>query len=196
MGLRRGTAAWGCAGGQRGATRGRSSVGLRGSAAWGCARALERGAAMEGSVGLRRGAAAWGCAGGQRGAAQGAAVWGCAGGQRGAAQGRSSAGLRRGVAWGRAGAQRGAAQGRSKRVAAQGCSSVGLRRGVAAWGCAGAQQHGAAQSSCVGRRSGGRLRRGASRGRVWARRGAAQGCSSVGLRRAAVWGGAVVGGAV
>ena len=35
------------------------------------------------------------------------------------------------------------------------CSSVGLRRGAAAWGCAGAQQRGAAQSSCVGRRSGG-----------------------------------------
>ena len=42
---------------------------------------------------------------------------------------------------------------------------MGLRRGAAAWGCAGVQQ-----------------------------RGAAQGRSSVGLQRAAVWGGAVVGG--
>ena len=46
----------------------------------------------------------------------------------------------------------------------------------------------------MGLRSDGRLHRGASWGRVLARRGAAQGCSSVGLRRAAVWGGVVVGG--
>ena len=52
--------------------------------------------------------------------------------------------------------------------AACGCtgrSSAGLRRGAAAWGRAGARQL-----------------------------GAAQGCSGAGLRRAAVWGGAVVGG--
>ena len=68
MGLRRGAAAWGCAGARHGAVKGRSSMGLR-------------------SVGLSRGAAR-GCAGAQRGAAQGrssagrrrgAALWGCAG---------------------------------------------------------------------------------------------------------------------
>ena len=68
MGLRRGAAAWGCAGARHGAVKGRSSMGLR-------------------SVGLSRGAAR-GCAGAQRGAAQGrssvgrrrgAAVSGCAG---------------------------------------------------------------------------------------------------------------------
>ena len=68
MGLRRGAAAWGCAGARHGAVKGRSSMGLR-------------------SVGLSRGAAR-GCAGAQRGASQGrssvgrrrgVAVWGCAG---------------------------------------------------------------------------------------------------------------------
>ena len=71
--------------------------------------------------------------------------------------------------------------------------SVGPWRG-AAWGSEGAQQRGAARGRSERRRSGGMLRRGASWGRVWARRGAAQGCSSLGLRRAAVWGGALVGG--
>ena len=69
MGLRRGAAAWGCAGVQRGVAQGRSSVGLRWSAAWGCVGALQRGAALECSVGMRSGAAAWGCAGVQCGAA-------------------------------------------------------------------------------------------------------------------------------
>ena len=69
MGLRRGAAAWGCAGMQLGTAQGRSSVGLRCSAAWGCVGAQQPGAALECSVGLRRGAAAWGCAGVQRGAA-------------------------------------------------------------------------------------------------------------------------------
>ena len=69
MGLRRGAAAWGCAGVQRGAAQGCSSVGLRWSAAWGCAGAQQHWAALECSVGLCRGAAAWACAGVQRGAA-------------------------------------------------------------------------------------------------------------------------------
>ena len=73
MGLRRGAAAWGCAGvQQRGAVQGCSSVGLRrGAAVWGCAWAQQCGAAQGcSSVGLRRGAAAWGCAEQLCGAAQ------------------------------------------------------------------------------------------------------------------------------
>ena len=59
---------------------------------------------------------------------------------------------------------------------------MGLRRGAARWG-AGAQQCGAAQGrSSVG------LRRGAAPGRAWARHVAVEGCSSVGLRRGASWG--------
>ena len=93
MGLRRGAAAWDCAGVQRGAAQGLSSVGLRWSAARGCVGAQQRGAALECSMGLCRGAAAWGCVGVQRGAAQG----------------RSSVGLRWSAAWGCARVQRGAA---------------------------------------------------------------------------------------
>ena len=62
MGLSRG-AALGCAGAQRGAAQGRSSVGRRrGAAAWGCAGA-QRGAAQGRGMGPRSGAVAWGCAG-------------------------------------------------------------------------------------------------------------------------------------
>ena len=64
MGLRRGAAAWGCAGARHGAVKGRSSMGLR-------------------SVGLSRGAAR-GCTGAQRGAAQGRSS---VGRRRGAARG-------------------------------------------------------------------------------------------------------------
>ena len=62
---------------------------------------------------------------------------------------------------------------------------MGLRRGAAAWGCVGAQRA-AAQwwEAAHGRIVGPRM--GAAR--------SAQGCSSVRLRRAAVWGGAAVGG--
>ena len=56
---------------------------------------------------------------------------------------------------------------------------MGLRRGAARCG-AGAQQCEAAQGrSSVG------LRRGAARGRAWAWHGVVEGCSSVGLRRGA-----------
>ena len=62
MGLRRGAAAWGCAGAQHGAAQGHSAglrMGLhRGAAAWGCAGAQQCGAAQgRSSVGLRMGAA-------------------------------------------------------------------------------------------------------------------------------------------
>ena len=68
VGLRRGAAALGCAGAQRGAARGRGKKPCRG-AARGCAGA-QRGAAQgRSSVGLRRGVA-WGREGAQqRGAA-------------------------------------------------------------------------------------------------------------------------------
>ena len=64
----------------------------------------------------------------------------------------------------------------------------GLCRGAAAWGCAGAQR-----VAVQGRSAG------LCRGTTWGcagvqQRGAAQGCSGAGLRREAVWGGAVVGG--
>ena len=70
MGLRRGAAAWGCAGARHGAVKGRSSMGLRSvglsrGAAW-CGAGARRGAAPgRSSVGLRRGAA-WGGAGAQQ----------------------------------------------------------------------------------------------------------------------------------
>ena len=74
------------------------------------------------------------------------AAWGCAGAraEHCAAPGRG-VGMRRGAVWGYAGAQGGAAHG-----AAQGRSSVGLRTGAVAWGCAGAQQHGAARGHSAG----------------------------------------------
>ena len=132
-------------------------------------------------MGLRRGAA-WGCAGAQqRGAAQGrsvvprrgAAAWGGAGAQQcGAAQGHNAGPGRGAAAWGCAGAQRGAAHGRG----------MGSWRGAAAWRCA-------EQLCGVGRRSG--LCRGGGMGVRWS-----AACSSVALRRAAVWAGAVVGGCV
>ena len=57
------------------------------------------------------------------------------------------------------------------------------RRGAAVWGGAGVQQCGAAQGrSSVG------LRRGAARGRAWARHGGVEGCSSMGLRGGAARG--------
>ena len=95
VGLRRGAAAWGCAGAQQGgAAQGCSSVGLlRGAAAWGCAGAQRRGATQSSCVGRRSGGGAvqghsgmgvrWGAAGGRPGAAWGAwgacrgVVWGC-----------------------------------------------------------------------------------------------------------------------
>ena len=106
---------------------------------------------------------AWGCAGAQGAAAQ---WWEAAhgrimgprmgaarsspGGQCGAVEGHG-VGLRRGTAaWGCAGAQRAAAKWWE---AAQG-RIMGPRMG-AARSCAGVRQRGAAQSSCVGRRSGG-----------------------------------------
>ena len=87
--------------------------------------------------------------------------------------------------------ERGAEQGRNmglrRGAVVWGCA--GAQRGAeqgGAWGCAGAQQRVAAQGfSSVG------LRRGAAAcGRAGVQqRGAAQGCSSVGLRRgAAAWG--------
>ena len=79
-GLRRGAAALGCAGAQRGAARGRGK-GLCRCSARGRAGAQQRGAAQECGVGPRMGVA-----------------WGREGARRGAAQGRSSVGLRRGVA--------------------------------------------------------------------------------------------------
>ena len=102
---------------------------------------------------------------------------GCTGAHCGAAQGRSSGELRRGAARSSPGEQRGAAQGRS----------LGLRRGAASGGavvggCAGAQ-HGPA----YGR--GAELRRGAAvSGFAWAQFEAAQGRSSVGLRKGVVCG--------
>ena len=55
---------------QRRAARGRNA-GLRRGALWGCAGAQRGAAHGRSSVGRRRGAAVWGCAGVQRGAAQG-----------------------------------------------------------------------------------------------------------------------------
>ena len=101
MGLRRGAAAWGCAGARQwGAVQVRSSVGLRRGAAVWAARARS-------GVGPRRGAAAR--------AVQGRSSVGPRGGAAApGAQGCSSVGMRRGAARGHAGAQQcGAAQGRS-----------------------------------------------------------------------------------
>ena len=95
------------------------------------------------------------------------AAWGCAWAQQGTAQGCGAGPLHRGVAWDCAGVQR--------------------LRSVSVWGCGGAQQRGAAHGRSV--RLAGKQHGAAHGAAAWAQRGAAQGRSSVGLRRgAAAWG--------